>query len=189
VKDNRDLLRPAGRVKAELDQGKGTTMTRQRILLAMLVIGVVLSLTAGLRADTKVIISHAGPRAGVGFGAWIGGPIVAPGCHPPVHRHVVVGSPWRHRFVRIGPPVVVRPPFVRVAHPPVVRHVVVEPPPVVIRTPAPVEESVVTVWITNSNGSRTSVRLTRDGPWYVGPRGEYYTEIPTNEQLRVVYGF
>jgi hypothetical protein len=43
--------------------------------------------------------------------------------------------------------------------------------------------------VTNSNGSRTSVVLTRNGSWYVGPRGEYYSEIPTNEQLRVVYGF
>jgi hypothetical protein len=52
-----------------------------------------------------------------------------------------------------------------------------------------VEDGTVTVWITNSNGSTTSVRLTRQGPWYIGPRGEYYAQMPTNEQLRVVYGF
>jgi hypothetical protein len=73
------------------------------------------------------------------------------------------------------------PPVVEVVHPPVYRQVVVTPPPV--------QESSITVWITNSNGSRSSVKLTREGPWYVGPRGEYYTEMPTNEQLRVVYGF
>jgi hypothetical protein len=56
--------------------------------------------------------------------------------------------------------------------------------------PAPgVEVASITVWITNSNGSRTSVKLTKQGAWYVGPRGEYYTSIPTNEQLRSIYGF
>jgi len=60
--------------------------------------------------------------------------------------------------------------------------VVVVPPPVV-------ESYAVTVWITNSNGSRTSVQLTRQGPWYIGPRGEYYGDMPTNEQLRIAYGF
>jgi hypothetical protein len=90
----------------------------------------------------------------------------------------------------MGPPVVMYPPVVRVVYPPVIREVVVTPaPPVVVTTPVGVEESAITVWITNSNGSKTSVRLTRNGSWYVGPRGEYYTEIPTNEQLRVVYGF
>ncbi len=68
--------------------------------------------------------------------------------------------------------------------PPVVREVVVP------RPPAPMARvASVTVWITNSNGSRTSVTLTREGPWYVGPRGEYYAGMPTNEQLRRAYGF
>lgn len=157
-------------------------MARHTFLQTMLAVAVVLSLTAVLQADTKVIISHSGHGVGIALGTRIGSPIVAPGCYPPVHRQVVIGSPWRHRFVHMGPPVVV--------YPPVVRHVVVEPsPPVVIRAPLPVEESTIAVWITNSNGSKTSVRLTRQGPWYVGPRGEYYTEMPTNEQLRVVYGF
>jgi hypothetical protein len=76
-------------------------------------------------------------------------------------------------------------------HPPAVRHVVIDPEPTVIikSPPVAVEEGTVTVWITNSNGSMTSVRLTRSGPWYMGPRGEWYTTMPTNEQLRVVYGF
>ena len=85
-----------------------------------------------------------------------------------------------------------RPPHhktVIVRHPPV-RPVVVHPAPtVVVKAPTHVHETVVTVWITNSNGSRTSVRLTREGSWYVGPRGEYYDTLPTNEQLRVLYGF
>jgi len=72
----------------------------------------------------------------------------------------------------------------------VIREVVVTPaPPVVVTAPVVVDQGSITVWVTNSNGSRTSVVLTRNGSWYVGPRGEYYSEIPTNEQLRVVYGF
>lgn len=51
------------------------------------------------------------------------------------------------------------------------------------------EQNVVPVWITNSNGSKIEVRLTRDGPGFRGPRGEYYTTMPTEEQLKQVYGF
>jgi hypothetical protein len=158
-------------------------MVRHRMLLTVLAVGAALSFASTLRADTKVIIAHRSPGIGIGIGTWIGRPVEPVLCHPPVHRHVVVSTPRRHRFVHIGPPVIVAPP-------PVVRHVVVEPPPVVtVRPPLPVEESRITVWVTNTNGSRTAVTLTRRSPWYVGPRGEYYSGIPTNEQLRVVYGF
>ena len=69
--------------------------------------------------------------------------------------------------------------------------VVVQPAPPVVMQPAPpvIQDSAVTVWITNSNGSRTTVQLTRHNGWYVGPRGEYYDQMPTNEQLRLAYGF
>ena len=50
------------------------------------------------------------------------------------------------------------------------------------------EQNVVTVWITNSNGSQTPVRLRKDGPGYIGPRGERYPSIPTQEQLKQLYG-
>jgi hypothetical protein len=33
------------------------------------------------------------------------------------------------------------------------------------------------------------VRLVKDGPAYIGPRGERYPSRPTEEQLRQVYGF
>lgn len=51
------------------------------------------------------------------------------------------------------------------------------------------EQNTVTVWITNSNGSMVPVRLSRSGPNYIGPRGEIYAKLPTQEQLRPVYGF
>ncbi len=51
------------------------------------------------------------------------------------------------------------------------------------------EQDVVTVWITNSNGSQVAVKLRRDGPGYIGPRGERYPTLPTEAQLKPVYGF
>jgi outer membrane lipoprotein SlyB len=55
--------------------------------------------------------------------------------------------------------------------------------------PAASDQNTVTVWLTNSNGSQTPVRLTRnaDGT-YVGPKGEQYPTMPTEEQLKPVYG-
>jgi hypothetical protein len=49
--------------------------------------------------------------------------------------------------------------------------------------------NIVTVNITNSNGSITPVRLRKQGVGYVGPRGEYYDKLPTEEQLKPIYGF
>ncbi len=51
------------------------------------------------------------------------------------------------------------------------------------------EQDVVTIWITNSNGSQVPVKLRKDGPGYVGPRGERYPTLPTEAQLKPVYGF
>lgn len=49
--------------------------------------------------------------------------------------------------------------------------------------------STETVWITNSNGSKTSVILRKEGNVWYGPKGERYDTKPTEEQLRTVYGF
>ena len=51
------------------------------------------------------------------------------------------------------------------------------------------EQDSVTIWITNSNGSTTPVKLRKSGPGYIGPRGEHYTQMPTPEDLAKVYGF
>lgn len=58
----------------------------------------------------------------------------------------------------------------------------------------PVEQSAPTgttetVWITNSNGSKTSVILRREGNYWYGPKGERYDSKPTEEQMRAIYGF
>jgi hypothetical protein len=51
------------------------------------------------------------------------------------------------------------------------------------------EMDYVTVNITNSNGSISRVRLRGEGIGYVGARGEFYDHLPTQDELRPVYGF
>jgi len=51
------------------------------------------------------------------------------------------------------------------------------------------EMNTVAVNITNSNGSVSQVRLRRHGVGYVGTRGEYYHRLPTEDELRPIYGF
>ncbi len=52
------------------------------------------------------------------------------------------------------------------------------------------DANTVTVWLTNSNGSKTPVKLTKTASGgYVGPRGEMYDTMPTEEQLKKAYGF
>lgn len=51
-----------------------------------------------------------------------------------------------------------------------------------------VQETVV-VWITNDNGSKTEVKLTKSKyGGYIGPQGEYYSTMPTEQQLKALYG-
>jgi hypothetical protein len=47
----------------------------------------------------------------------------------------------------------------------------------------------VVINVNNSNGSMTPVTLRREGNVYVGPKEERYNHMPTEEQLRSVYGF
>ena len=51
------------------------------------------------------------------------------------------------------------------------------------------EMNTVMVKVTNSNGSVIQVPLRKQGVGYVGPRGEYYDKLPTEDQLRPIYGF
>ncbi len=51
------------------------------------------------------------------------------------------------------------------------------------------QQFMTTVWVTNSNGSKTPVMLRQtEGGQYIGPRGEYYESMPTEEQLAKIYG-
>ena len=51
------------------------------------------------------------------------------------------------------------------------------------------EMNTVMVKLTNSNGSIVQVPLRTQGVGYVGPRNEYYENLPTEDQLRPIYGF
>lgn len=51
------------------------------------------------------------------------------------------------------------------------------------------EMNTVLVKVTNSNGSIIRVPLKKQGVGYVGTKGEYYATLPTQDQLRPVYGF
>ncbi len=51
------------------------------------------------------------------------------------------------------------------------------------------EMNYVTVNMTNSNGSISRVRLRKHGVGYLGTKGEFYGRLPTEDQLRPIYGF
>ncbi len=51
------------------------------------------------------------------------------------------------------------------------------------------QQEIVSVWVTNSNGSKTEVKLRKTATGYMGPKGEVYSKIPTEDELRPVYGF
>ncbi len=50
------------------------------------------------------------------------------------------------------------------------------------------EEEEVVFQIRNDNGSETPVVFKKKGSAYVGPEGEHYNRLPTEEQLRPIYG-
>jgi hypothetical protein len=46
----------------------------------------------------------------------------------------------------------------------------------------------VTIQIHNDNGSITPVKLKKEGSTYIGPKGERYEKLPTEKQLKPIYG-
>jgi hypothetical protein len=95
--------------------------------------------------------------------------VIAPYDH---HRRLVVIRPQMRRRIVIAPTIVFSSSTSACA------------------TTKVVEDRTFTVWITNDNGSRSAVVLTKEknGPGYIGPRGEYYLDMPTEQQLKMVYG-
>jgi hypothetical protein len=54
----------------------------------------------------------------------------------------------------------------------------------------PQGEDIETVWVTNSDGTRTAVQLRRTTSGrYVGERGEIYETLPTENELKERYGY
>jgi len=50
------------------------------------------------------------------------------------------------------------------------------------------EEDEVVIQIRNNNGSETAVVLKRRSGTYFGPEGEHYDRLPTEKQLKPIYG-
>ena len=127
--------------------------------------------------------------AGLAMGAIIAG-------LPPRCRTVYVGGvPYFYDgmyYYQPGPAgyVVAQPAIAPVVMAPPAAPVVAAPAPIpaAVAAPAPLQNSSVTVRINNKNGSATSIMMVRKGNGYVGPQGEYYEAMPTNEQLNALYG-
>lgn len=49
--------------------------------------------------------------------------------------------------------------------------------------------STTIINVHNTNGSITPVTIRKAGNQYIGPRGEYYGALPTEQQLKGPYGF
>jgi hypothetical protein len=48
---------------------------------------------------------------------------------------------------------------------------------------------IYVIQVHNSNGSITPVEVEKKGDIFIGPKGEQYESLPTEEQLKPVYGF
>ena len=78
-----------------------------------------------------------------------------------------------------------------VVPPPVLAQPVVVAPQATATTlaqPQPQAQEESTINIPNARGGYTAVTLKKAGNGYVGPQGEYYSDNPTVEQLKVLYG-
>ena len=49
-------------------------------------------------------------------------------------------------------------------------------------------KEIFVIQVHNSNGSITPVEVEKQGDTYIGPKGEQYEQLPTEEQLKI-YGF
>lgn len=132
-------------------------------------------LAVGVIVSNGILYAAPGHGPGRGFGGGHG--------HGHVGVSIIIGAPRYHPFiicpprhVWVEPPVIVAPP------------VVVAPSRTVVVQEAAPEQTIV--WIKNDNGSRTPVTLVRqkDTGYYIGPKGEVYVVLPTDEQLRPLYG-
>ena len=66
-----------------------------------------------------------------------------------------------------------------------------QPPSQTTAQRPPVRENVRTTFIVqihNDNGSVTPVEIRKEGDKYIGPTGEQYDKLPTEEELKPTYG-
>lgn len=163
------------------NHGKEHKMFSKKIILISIV-GTVLFTCLGQALGGTLVI-----RSSTSRGYRVARPIMPRVYNHPIHKKHAFIHPHHRTFVKRRP----HPHKVVVVRRPWRRQIAVNlVPTVTVRTrEIAVEHTTVTVWITNSNGSQMSVSLQKSGPGFVGPRGEYYPNMPTEEQLRMVYGF
>lgn len=155
-------------------------MFSRKIILISIVGTVLLTCKSQASGGTLILGSS------TSIGHRIARPITPLVYHRPFYKKHVFHHINQHTFLKRRPhhyQVAVRRPRTRQIAINLVPKVAVTRPEIVV------EPTTITVWITNSNGSQTSVNLRRSGPGFVGPRNEWYPSMPTEEQLRIVYGF
>jgi hypothetical protein len=151
-------------------------MLAKRIHL-IIVVGTSLCLMAG-NTFGKPIVVHKHPGRGH--------VIVRPSRPAPTVRPQAKIINRRPFWLRIGPErpqhhlVIIRTPYGRI--------IKAYPAPRSVSRFGVVERTIVRVWFTNSDGSRTAVELVKRGPGYIGPRGEWYREMPSKWRLWSAYG-
>jgi hypothetical protein len=94
-------------------------------------------------------------------------------------------------YMVVAPPVMAQPVVVQQQAPVVMQQqapVVEAPQPPAAQYQSAQVSDTVTINIPNKRGGYTSVTLKKAGNGYVGPQGEYYSENPTVEQLKTLYG-
>ena len=185
-----------------------------KYILAIIVLVVVISLTT-TDAVARGHGGHGGGHSSVSIGIGLGGgPYYGSYWYGPRHhsrysfyygypyypyydypvvveRPVVVAQPapivvqQTPVVVQQAAPVVYTPPVERLADGRVKSEVAGSQP--AVSQPAQTTQTTV-VWIKNDNGSQTSVELRPQGTGYIGPQNEYYSTLPTEEQLKPVYG-
>ena len=152
-----------------------------RKIILISIVGAVLLACFGQASGGTFIL-----RSSTSIGHNIARPIMSVDYRRPFYKKHAFHHTNQRTFLKRRPRhyyVVARRPYTRQIAVNLVPKVTVTKPEIVV------EPTTVTVWITNSNGSQTSVNLRRSGPGFVGPRNEWYPSMPTNEQLRIVYGF
>jgi len=140
--------------------------------------------------------SHGGGHTSYSFSFGFGDYRPRPYYYPPPYRYY----PYSYPVVVERPVIVERPVVITQPAPVIVQQVA----PVQVYTPMPerlvdgrvkgeVSSSqtniqTTVIWIANDNGSQTPVELRQQGTGFVGPSNEYYSTMPTQEQLKAVYG-
>ncbi len=53
--------------------------------------------------------------------------------------------------------------------------------------PAKVETNNTVIWISSGDGSKMPITLQKEGASYIGPAGEKYNSLPTEQDLKLLY--